>query len=151
MFKDVLVPIDLNDEAIWERALATAVEMVQAFGTRLHVLTIIPDLNSPLVANYFPANYEQEVLERAQKELDETLGRHLPQGVDAERLVAEGTVYREILKAAQATGCDLILMGSHHPAFQDFLLGSNAQKVVSHAECSVMVIRNPKPDKKPRQ
>jgi len=150
MFKDVLVPIDLNDEAIWERALATAVEMAQAFGTRLHALSVVPDLNSPLVANYFPANYEAEVLERAREQLDDCLRRHVPSGVEAERLVAEGTVYREIIKAARSTGCDLILMGSHHPAFQDFLLGSNAQKVVSHAECSVMVIRNPKPDKKPR-
>ena len=35
----------------------------------------------------------------------------------------------------------LIVMGSHHPELKDYLLGPNAAKVMRHADCSVMVVR----------
>jgi universal stress protein F len=61
--------------------------------------------------------------------------------VPTRRIVAEGRIYREILKAAQTIQADLIVMGSHHPELKDYLLGPNAAKVVRHADCSVMVVR----------
>lgn len=56
-------------------------------------------------------------------------------------VVANGTVYEEILKAAKETKCDFIVMASHRPELKDYLLGPNAARVVRHAECSVLVIR----------
>jgi nucleotide-binding universal stress UspA family protein len=49
--------------------------------------------------------------------------------------------YQEILKTAEAIQADLIVMGSHRPELSDYLLGSNTEKVVRHARCSVMVVR----------
>jgi nucleotide-binding universal stress UspA family protein len=59
----------------------------------------------------------------------------------ARRIVAEGTIYQEILTAAQIIQADLIVMGSHHLELKDYLLGPNAAKVMRHAACSVMVVR----------
>jgi nucleotide-binding universal stress UspA family protein len=61
--------------------------------------------------------------------------------VPTRRIVTEGKIYREILNAARTIGADLIVMGSHHPELRDYLLGPNADKVVRHADCSVMVVR----------
>jgi universal stress protein F len=61
--------------------------------------------------------------------------------VPTRRIIAEGKIYQEILKAAQTIKADLIVMGSHHPELKDYLLGPNAAKVVRHADCSVMVVR----------
>jgi nucleotide-binding universal stress UspA family protein len=36
---------------------------------------------------------------------------------------------------------DLIVVGSHRPAMKDYLLGTNAARVVRHAHCSVLVVR----------
>jgi len=36
---------------------------------------------------------------------------------------------------------DLIIVGSHKPGLQDYLLGSTAARVVRHAMCSVLVGR----------
>ncbi|MDH3475684.1 MAG: universal stress protein [Rhodospirillales bacterium] len=36
---------------------------------------------------------------------------------------------------------DLIITGSHKPNVSDYLLGSNAARVVRHASCSVFVVR----------
>jgi nucleotide-binding universal stress UspA family protein len=36
----------------------------------------------------------------------------------------------------------MIVMASHRPELKDYLLGPNAARVVRHAECSVLVVRN---------
>jgi nucleotide-binding universal stress UspA family protein len=38
---------------------------------------------------------------------------------------------------------DLIVIGSHHPNWSTYLIGSNATKIVRHALCSVLVVRLP--------
>ena len=49
-----------------------------------------------------------------------------------------------ILDEAQRWGADLIVVGSHgYRAWERFLLGSVSQMVVSHAKCSVEVVRCP--------
>jgi nucleotide-binding universal stress UspA family protein len=49
-----------------------------------------------------------------------------------------------ILEEAEAWRADLIVLGSHgYSAWKRFLLGSVSQAVVSHAKCSVEVVRCP--------
>ena len=49
-----------------------------------------------------------------------------------------------ILDEAESWGADLIVVGSHgYRALERFLLGSVSQAVVSHAKCSVEVVRCP--------
>lgn len=56
-------------------------------------------------------------------------------------VVGRGTVYEEILRIAGEIGSDLIVIGSHRPELKDYLLGPNAARVVRHADCSVLVVR----------
>ena len=52
-----------------------------------------------------------------------------------------------ILEEAEAWRADLIVLGSHgYSAWKRFLLGSVSQAVVSHAKCSVEVVRCPVAD-----
>src|SRR5215813_8865287 len=54
-----------------------------------------------------------------------------------------------ILDEAERWGADLIVVGSHgYRAWERFLLGSVSQAVVSHAKCSVEVVRCPRAEKK---
>jgi nucleotide-binding universal stress UspA family protein len=47
-----------------------------------------------------------------------------------------------ILDEAESWGADLIVVGSHgYRAWERFLLGSVSQSIVSHARCSVEVVR----------
>ena len=51
-----------------------------------------------------------------------------------------------ILEAAESWNPDLIVVGSHgYPTWERLLLGSVSQAVVSHAKCSVEVVRMPAP------
>jgi len=74
--------------------------------------------------------------------LREFVRQHVPEGVRVQNIVSQGTIYKEILDAAERVGCDLIVMASHRPELADYLLGPNAARVVRHANCSVLVVRD---------
>jgi nucleotide-binding universal stress UspA family protein len=50
-------------------------------------------------------------------------------------------VHRQIVKLAHERKVDLIVMEAANPKVQDYLLGTTASHVVTHAECSVYVVR----------
>lgn len=78
----------------------------------------------------------QKIVDRAVQKL--TSNRTLR--VDA--LLAPGSPRSVILDEAESWNADLIVMGSHgYGALKRFLLGSVSQAVVSHAKCSVEVVR----------
>jgi nucleotide-binding universal stress UspA family protein len=141
MYRNVLVPVDLSDKHSWRKALPTAIALCQTFQARLHVIAVVPEFGLPLVGQYFPAGYEDKLRQQAAKQLKALVAEQVPDEVPTRRIVAEGKIYREILNAARTIRADLIVMGSHHPELKDYLLGPNAAKVVRHADCSVMVVR----------
>ena len=56
--------------------------------------------------------------------------------------VKEGKVYKEIKKYADYSQIDLIVMGSHgRGELEDFLLGSNSERVIRIASCPVLTVR----------
>jgi nucleotide-binding universal stress UspA family protein len=141
MYKEILLPIDLSNPETQEKAVSTAIEYAKAFGARLHVMTIVPDLGVGVVGTFFPENYVEKAKAAAEVELRDYVKRRVPDGVVAERAVALGTIYEEIIEYAKAIDADLIIMASHRPELKDYLIGPNASRVVRHADCSVLVVR----------
>jgi nucleotide-binding universal stress UspA family protein len=63
-------------------------------------------------------------------------------GLSVETRIREGDAGRQIVEEAKEWGADLILMGSHgRTGLKRVLMGSVAHYVVSHAPCSVEVVR----------
>ncbi|MCU0956446.1 MAG: universal stress protein, partial [Hydrogenophaga sp.] len=57
--------------------------------------------------------------------------------------IERNVVYEGILETAQAEGCDLIVMGSHgRQGVKALILGSVAQKILTHAKVPVLVVKN---------
>ncbi|MGH9874800.1 MAG: universal stress protein [Pyrinomonadaceae bacterium] len=80
----------------------------------------------------------QTIVERAQEKLKSKSNKTFV--VNGEFL--PGPPKTVILDVAEAWGADLIVVGSHgYRAWERFLLGSVSQSVVSHAKCSVEVVR----------
>lgn len=94
-----------------------------------------------------PANYYEEMdvslRKQAQHVIEqavETLKANKALSIDASFL--PGPPKAVIIDEAEAWGADLIVVGSHgYSAWKRFLLGSVSQAVVSHAKCSVEVVR----------
>jgi nucleotide-binding universal stress UspA family protein len=142
MYKSILLAIDLNDPSSWEKALQIAVEQAEAGGGKFHVVTVVPDFGMAIVGSFFPRDYEKKALEGTDKALDKFVKENVPEEIEVAHSVGHGTIYKEILATAERVGADLIVMASHRPEQSDYLLGPNAARVVRHANCSVLVVRN---------
>jgi nucleotide-binding universal stress UspA family protein len=141
MFKDILLPIDLGEISASAKAVSVAVEQCKSNGARLHVLAVVPGFGMSIISQYFPENFEEKSHAAAAVELQAFIDENIPSEIATQVMVAGGTVYEEILRVAKEIPCDLIVMASHRPELQDYLLGPNAARVVRHADCSVMVVR----------
>ncbi|MGQ9490253.1 MAG: universal stress protein [Anaerolineae bacterium] len=63
-------------------------------------------------------------------------------GIEAKLLLREGDPAYEIVQAAQTESYDLIVVGHRGLSpIKAFLLGSVSNRVVTHAPCSVLVVR----------
>lgn len=142
MYKDVLLAVDLNEEHSWKKALPTAVEFCRSFGSVLHVVTVVPDFGMSVVGQFFPADFKEKSVAAAGDDLDAFLAKRGPEDLRVRSTVGYGSVYEEILRIAEGIKCSLIVMASTRPKHQDYLLGPNAARVVRHAKCSVLVVRD---------
>tara|TARA_Y100001970_G_C14251201_1_gene872031 strand:+ start:3945 stop:4286 length:342 start_codon:yes stop_codon:yes gene_type:complete len=112
-----------------------------AFDSLLHVMTVMPDFRSPMVAQFFPEGHEDRLMHNAKEVLNKFVEDRVPSTIKVRNIVADGTIYKSIIDTADEINADLIIMGSHRPELQDYLLGPNAARVVRHSAKSVLVVR----------
>ncbi len=141
MFKSVLLPIDLNQESSWDRALPAAEQISRDYGAKLTVMSVLPTFGLPAVSQYFPEGFEKKAETAAGEVLKKFVQENCANPDQIKTHLSHGTIYDEILQYADKIKCDVIVMGSHRPALQDYLLGPNAARVVRHAKQSVFVVR----------
>ena len=132
--KLILCPVNLRHVKVEYNAYAEAVEMAQRRGAKLIVATVAPEIERNLNI-YDSDKYWGD-------ELNKFLAAHPADGVEVETVVRKGAVHRQIVKLADERKVDLIVMQAANPKVQDYLLGTTASHVVTHAECSVYVVRN---------
>jgi nucleotide-binding universal stress UspA family protein len=101
----------------------------------------VPDVADLMVSQYFPSGFEGKLIAGAQKEMAAFVEANVPPAIPVETEVAHGTIYEEIIRAADRIDADLIVMASHRPELRDYLLGPNAARVIRHCSRSVLVVR----------
>lgn len=141
MFKIILAAIDLTDESSWVKTIPTAVNLCQSTGARLYLLTVIPDFGMSIVSQHFPEDYAENAMVETRNKLGAFASEHVPDGIKRTLMVAQGTIYEEIIKAGNEVSADLVVVAAHRPSLKDYLLGPNASRVVRHFKRSVLVVR----------
>jgi len=142
MYKNILLAIDLDDEASCRKPLLSAVELARKFGARLHVLTVVREVEAMLQARAATLAYEV-IASDLENRMAALIRRASASDLEPNILITHGaSIYAEILGVAEEAGADLIVVGSHRPAMRDYLLGTNASRVVRHTDCSVLVARD---------
>lgn len=140
MHENVLLPIDIQHEASWTKALPEAQKLAQ--GGTLHLLGIVPDIGSSMVATYLPKGFEKNALEGMKESLDTFVDQHLAGVGNVVVHVGHGHVSETILKFAHDLNADVVVMASHKPdELRSILIGSHANSIVRHSPCSVMIVR----------
>lgn len=142
MFKSILLPVDLGESESGKKAQEAAIKLAEQNGAELHVITVIPDFGMSIVGLYFEEGFMDKALEESAKKLQDYVASHIETSATVKSHIAQGVIYDEILRAAETNGCDLIVMASHRPALQDYLLGPNAARVMRHAKQSVFIVRD---------
>ncbi len=136
MFKTILVPIDLSHSDSSQAIIDTALNNGDA-DTKVILLNVVEEIPR-WAAIELPADIQHKSLQNSQDEM-EAIARVAT--ANTEVIIRVGHPYQTILSEAEKSNADLIVIASHKPGLQDYLLGSTAAKVVRHAKCSVLVVR----------
>ncbi len=140
MFDTILLAVDGSQHG--QHAARVAGELARAVqATQLYIVVAYepvpgyvrePNLSEAIAARKAEA---QQILQQA---LD-IIG-NLPTKINPQMI--EGSIAEVILETAHARHCDVIVMGSRgYGRLEGALLGSNSQKVASHAPCPVLIVR----------
>jgi nucleotide-binding universal stress UspA family protein len=142
----VLVGTDFSKPA--ERALHIAAEEARLRQARLTILTSIERYMRDVgwmaefgaVGNYVEEEYQAERT-KAEKQLRHVLER---QGVDGDIEVTDVAAAAALIQHASRLDADLLVVGAVGAGWlQRLLIGHVAEKIVRHAPCSVLVVREP--------
>lgn len=143
MFQHILLPTDGSEPAM--RAVTRGVELAARLGARVTVMTAIEHLPVGALASGYRAPEPQQEppgVQAANYWLDQAEAVARKAGVPCQRIVLrDQPVFRAILDAAQSSGADLIVMGTHGMGLMERLfLGSQTQRVLAHTQIPVLTL-----------
>jgi nucleotide-binding universal stress UspA family protein len=121
--------------------------------TVIRVLSAVEELTPPAAELWYDAGgslerTREELMTRAERLTVGVAESLRASGLTAETAVRYGDARSVIVDEAKEWDADLIVVGSHgYTGVVRWLLGSVAQSVVSHAPCSVEVVRKKRQEK----
>jgi nucleotide-binding universal stress UspA family protein len=145
MFSKILVPVDFASYT--GHILRYATEIATRFGSSLHLIHVIPNMDyfgpyESFMAAGTIMTVQKGVEVEVRKNLEEVAGRVT--GIGVTQAIRTGTAFVEIISYVEDQGIDLVVMGTHGRGRIDhILLGSVAEKVVRRSPCPVLTIRPP--------
>ena len=143
LFRHVLCAVDLTKAS--ERTIEVALGLADENLARVTLLHVVEgwlgegrELYRPVPEvpglRHSVVEYASEQLRRATKAAHSFC--------DVDERVETGRAWRQIVRVAEETGADLIVMGAHaHGALGRAFLGSTVDQVVRHAPCPVLTVR----------
>ena len=145
--KRILVPTDFSESA--EHALKYAVRLGRPYKAEIIVLHVFhPKEYLTLLSqrDQVDSGTANEVLEaakaRAMEKLEEIVRRVGNEDGPILPILLIGVPFEEIVRYAAEHEADLIVMPTHgRTGLAHFLLGSTAERVISHSVCPVLVLR----------
>ncbi|QFY42464.1 universal stress protein [Candidatus Methylospira mobilis] len=140
-YRKILLAVDFADhlKVVVDRAQSLT-ELYQADLTVLHVVEYIP-LSEPVYGSVLPLDIDltEQLAQAARKRLHTITKRlNLP---DTALRVEIGSPKSEIIRVAEESKADLIVLGSHGRHGIALLLGSTATSVLHHATCDVLAVK----------
>jgi nucleotide-binding universal stress UspA family protein len=149
MYQHILVPTDGSELA--NKAVAEGAKLASTLGSRLTILAVLvpihvfPDYGPEGESATGQARREARAFLEAEgkSRLDAALSVAKAAGVVADALWVENShPYEAIIDTAMAKGADIIVMASHgRSGVKAALLGGVTQKVLSHTQLPVLVVR----------
>ena len=138
MFKKILVPLDGSELAA--KIIPKVVDLAQKYQAEVTLLQVYYAEVGEATPGVIRDAVAQEA-KRCELSLAQTAKDLEAQGVKAKAVCLEGSPAREIIAYAARQGMDLIAMATHGKGEVAWVLGSVAEKVVTHALVPVLLFR----------
>lgn len=138
MNKTILVGIDFSDCSV--NVLEHAVSLADKAQANIKLIWV----NKPDNTRNLYDIASDEVLLEAEKRLEGLASKYQPRlkNGNIEFITRKGKVYKELVAAAEDFDVFLIMIGTHGSSgFEEFWIGSNANRIVSATERPVITIR----------
>lgn len=140
----ILHPTDFSERSAY--AFQLACSLARDYRARLVLLHVKPfPIASIAYGELAPLPPEPPDLRKTL--LEQLRQLRPPDNVSVEHHLIEGDPAREILRLAQETKCDLIVMSTHgRTGLGRLLMGSVAEEVLRKASCPVLTVKTPLPE-----
>jgi nucleotide-binding universal stress UspA family protein len=145
MFKHLLVPTD--GSVLSEAAVQMAVALARETGARVTGVHVVPEFHVLAYGAEMLVDTEERFIRGARQHADDYLKAiakvAAESGVECDTVATtRAHPYEGIIGTAKQQGCDLIVMASHgRGGVRALLLGSETQKVLTHSQIPVLVVR----------
>ncbi len=146
MFKHILIPTDGSE--LSKKAIQIGVELAKIHGARVTGVHAVPDYHLMIAYEGAFDPVTEERIEKEARARAETYLEHIKQMAAAAGVACDSVCetndhpYDAIIKTAEASACDLIVLHSHgRKGLVAALLGSETRKVLFYAKIPVMVVR----------
>ena len=140
--KNILVPVDFSDCSI--KALRYAIPLAKEHKAAITLAYVVPSVSATFgeYGAFDAAAITKEMRAGAERQLA-TLAVDEGRGLVAtDTVVRTGPAAAEIVTLAKDLPADIIVISTHgRSGFKHVLLGSVAERVVRHAPCPVLVVR----------
>ena len=141
IFKNILIPIDLNDKKSIKVILSKALMLATNFQAKLHFMYVMPEFGTKMFEDYLPKNWRMEKREKYQAQIKELIKQYIPDEIETDYYIGRGAVYYEIIKHSNEIKANLIIISAIKRQLKDYILGPNASKIFHHSDTSVLVVR----------
>ena len=135
MHHHILIPVALDHEEFVPCKIELARHLL-ADGGRITLLTVLEDVPG-FVSEFIDLKPANHLTQKIKAKLDAVVG----DVDDIDTQVVTGKAGVRIAEFARNNDVGLIVVGSPHPAAQDYFLGSTASRVARRASCSVYILR----------
>ena len=142
VIKTILHPTDFSELAAF--AFRLACSLARDYGARLVVLHVAepPMAFAGEGVLMLPSAVDVKTLQERLHQL-----RPPDPKIQVDHLLVEGPAASEILRVAEETRCDVIVMGTHgRTGLGRLLMGSVAEQLVRRAPCPVVTVKTPLPE-----
>lgn len=138
--KRILVPVDFSESS--RKALQYALAFAKLFNAEIALVHVVPNVSAESRLAFDMPELQRSLLQEGQDKLDDEIKPYAGGSVKLTASVLKGVPFHEIVQAGQQLKADLIVLGTHgRTGLRHVFMGSTAERVVRHATCPVMVVR----------
>lgn len=144
----LLVPTDFSDNS--DLALEKAIECAATCDATVHLTYVMPEVPDIFKLSKYMEKGRKQIQKELEKSCESYFEEQLNKFANAKDVkvkthVLNGTPFKEILKFEKKLKPDIIVITAQgESAFEEFIFGGTASKIIRYAKCTVLLVKKPK-------